>query len=208
MRFPGDLSPHWSSRLTGTACIRKRWINVCGIYLMNPVISAKFTSPGGPSKWVEEMQKLQCSLLSAAVGPWRDSSELRGLFPCAYHLHLLLSKKPQPGPGTEMDMPKCRRTFHGNVAGLMGTWQEQKCQESSLLRFRALCCKFNSPNWDQMSQVQITVQTFSWGMKPNLCSQTIPNVLITSFSLLYNPIQESIVISLIADASFAHQWKI
>lgn len=183
-------------------CDREHLLSVCGIYLKNAVISTDVLSPpGGQSQRLRE---------GSGSLQWVPDLNCRAQWPVPMYLtlHLLLSNKTKLECETEPEVPKCLRTFHQNVAGLMGSCHGQKCQESSLLRFQALCCKFSGPDGDQMSQVQITIQTFRWGLKPNLCSQTIPNVLITSFSLLSNPIQERIVISLIADAYFAHQWKI
>lgn len=121
---------------------------------------------------VKGKQALQPFLLAVQWLPAVNSVELSGQFPRTYHLHLLLSKKPQPGPGTELDVPKSLRTFRWTVAGMT-----RNVKSLCSWGFELLSCKFNGPDRDQMSQR--TIQTFSWGLKPNLCSQTILNVLIT-----------------------------
>lgn len=108
--------------------------------------SAEVLSPLGRLSKVKGMPTLQLSPLSPVWIPDETSAELGGLFLCTYHLHLLLSKKPQPGPGTKLDVPKCLRTFLRNVAGLMGSWHDERRQEPVLLRFPALCCRFNGPD--------------------------------------------------------------
>lgn len=130
-----------------------------------------------PSKQIQEtvkgMQTLQPSLLSPAVAPWYELC--RVWWPVSMYL--------PPTPITFKETTTWTRNGTGCAKrpkdiSLKGGWPDGKLawpemSGVSFLGFWDLCCKFNGPDWDQMSQVQIIIQNFRWRLKPNLCSQTI-----------------------------------